>query len=162
MSVERVKEYFLREYGLDQIVQETEQSSGTVPEAARAIGTEECRIAKTLSFFVGESVVLVVVAGDARVDNRKYKDTFGTKAKMLPFERTEELTGHAAGGVCPFAVPEGVQVYLDESLRRFPSVYPAAGSANSHVEMTMSQLDQFIPHSRWVDVTKIPETDLSE
>lgn len=157
MSVERVKDYFKREFGEENIVRETQESSATVAEAAQAIGTEERRIAKTLSFFLGEEVILIVVAGDARVDNRKYKDTFGLKAKMLPFERTEELTGFAPGGVCPFGAKEGVRIYLDESMKRFPSVYPAAGSGNSHVHMTMTEMEHYIPFTAWVDVTKLPE-----
>lgn len=156
MSVELVKQYFKKEFGLDNIVKETDQSSATVAEAAKAIGTEECRIAKTLAFALENQVILIVVAGDARVDNKKYKQTFGFKAKMLPFNLTEELTGFAPGGVCPFGVKAGVDIYLDHSLKRFPSVFPAAGSGNSHVEMTMAELEHFIPFKEWVDVTKLP------
>ncbi len=156
MSVERVKAHF-EALGLSEMVVETEESSGTVAEAARAIGTEEQRIAKTLSFLLGDEPILIVVAGDAKVDNRKYKDTFGQKAKMISYDLAEELTGHAPGGICPFGVKEGVRIYLDESMRRFPSVYPAAGSANSHVHVTLEELDKYCNHSGWVDVTRIPE-----
>jgi prolyl-tRNA editing enzyme YbaK/EbsC (Cys-tRNA(Pro) deacylase) len=156
MSVERVKEYFKKEFGREDIVQETKESSATVAEAAKAIGTEECRIAKTLAFALKDQVILLVVAGDARVDNKKFKETFGLKAKMLAFDLTEELTGFAPGGVCPFGVKEGVEIYLDDSLKRFPSVFPAAGSGHSHVEMTMAELEHFIHFKEWVDVTKLP------
>lgn len=157
MAVQQVKQYFKDKFGLDDIVRETDASSATVAEAAAAIGTEERRIAKTLSFLLRDEVILIVVAGDARVDNRKYKDTFGQKATMLPFDQTEELTGHAPGGVCPFGVRDGVKIYLDESMKRFESVYPAAGSGNSHVHMTMAELEHYIPFEAWVDVTKLPE-----
>ena len=156
MSIERVKEYFKKEFGREDLVVETEESSATVAEAAKAIGTEECRIAKTLAFAFKEQVILLVVAGDARVDNKKFKETFGIKAKMLAFDRTEELTGFAPGGVCPFGAKAGVKIYLDDSLQRFPSVFPAAGSDHSHVEMTMTELEHFIPYAGWVDVTKLP------
>ncbi|MFZ2256829.1 MAG: YbaK/EbsC family protein [Clostridiaceae bacterium] len=159
MSVERVKSHF-KALGLDDIVIETAQSSGTVQEAALAIGTQECRIAKTLSFLQGETAVLVVVAGDAKVDNRKYKDAFNQKASMIKFDQAEELTGHAPGGICPFGVNEGVLIYLDESLRRFDSVYPAAGSSNSHVHLTIEELEKYCPTQGWVDVTKVPEEDV--
>ena len=111
--------------------------------AAKALGCEEARIAKTLSFMLGERVILVVAAGDVKVDNRKYKDFFGGKAKMLAREDTERLTGHAAGGVCPFAVSDGVEVWLDESLKRFSTVYPACGSASSAIELTPAELENF-------------------
>lgn len=156
MSVERVKAHF-KELGLNDIVVETAQSSGTVQEAAAAIGTEEQRIAKTLSFLQGDTAVLIVVAGDAKIDNRKYKDTFNQKASMIKFDQAEALTGHAPGGICPFGVKEGVHIYLDESLRRFASVYPAAGSSNSHVHLTIAELEKYCQPKGWVDVTKIPE-----
>lgn len=159
MSVEQVKAHF-ETLGLKNIVVETSESSGTVQEAAAAIGTQEQRIAKTLSFIQGEAAVLIVVAGDAKVDNRKYKDTFNQKAKMIRFDEAEELIGHAPGGICPFGVKEGVRIYLDESLRRFTSVYPAAGSANSHVHLTIEELEKYCNLEGWVDVTVIPEETL--
>lgn len=156
MSVELVRTYF-RNLGIEDIVVETEDSSATVAEAAKAIGTEEKRIAKTLSFVLGEETVLIVVAGDAKVDNRKYKETFQQKARMIDFARAEELTGFAPGGICPFGVRPGVKVYLDDSLKRFESVYPAAGSSNSHVHVTLPELERYSQFQGWVDVTKLVE-----
>ena len=115
------------------------------------------RIAKTLSFHVGDDVVLIVTAGDTKINNSKYKAQFGTKAKMLSFEEVEPLIGHGVGGVCPFAVNEGVVVYLDESLKRFETVFPACGSANSAIEMTMEDLEKYSGYKEWIDVCKIPE-----
>ena len=132
MSIEKVKEYF-RQYGMEDRVWEKEHSSATVEEAAEALGCEPQRIAKTLSFQAGDRVVLVVTAGDRKIDNKKYREQFGCKAKMLKFEEVEDLVGHAVGGVCPFAVKEGVEVYLDESLKRFETVFPAAGSSISMI-----------------------------
>lgn len=153
MSVERVKEY-LAAYGAAERVREFDVSSATVELAAKALGCEEARIAKTLSFMLGERVILVVAAGDVKVDNRKYKDVFGGKAKMLAREDTERLTGHAAGGVCPFAVSDGVEVWLDESLKRFSTVYPACGSASSAIELTPAELENFSRAKGWTDVCK--------
>ena len=154
MSIERVKEYFAGLDLADKIL-EFEVSSATVALAAQALGCEECRIAKTLSFHQGDKVVLIVTAGDVKIDNAKYKATFGTKAKMLAFEEAEPLIGHAVGGVCPFAVNEGVEVWLDESLKRFDTVFPACGSSNSAVELTPGQLEQYASNCLgWVDVTK--------
>ena len=136
MSIEKVKEYF-RQYGMEDRVWEKEHSSATVEEAAEALGCEPQRIAKTLSFQAGDRVVLVVTAGDRKIDNKKYREQFGCKAKMLKFEEVEDLVGHAVGGVCPFAVKEGVEVYLDESLKRFETVFPAAGSSNSMIELSI-------------------------
>ena len=153
MSVERVKEY-LAAYGAAERVREFDVSSATVELAAKALGCEEARIAKTLSFMLGERVILVVAAGDVKVDNRKYKDFFGGKAKMLAREDTERLTGHAAGGVCPFAVSDGVEVWLDESLKRFSTVYPACGSASSAIELTPAELENFSRAKGWTDVCK--------
>lgn len=155
MSIERVRDYFETQGIADRIL-EFETSSATVALAAQALGTEECRIAKTLSFHVEDSVVLVVAAGDAKIDNAKFKAAFHTKAKMLSFEEAEPLIGHAVGGVCPFAVNEGVQVYLDESLKRFATVYPACGSSNSAIEMTMEELEKYSGYETWVDVCKLP------
>lgn len=154
MAIERVREYF-RTKGMEDRIREFETSSATVALAAQALGCEECRIAKTLSFHVGEKVVLVVAAGDAKIDNPKYKAFFGTKAKMLSFDEAELLIGHAVGGVCPFAVNEGVEVYLDESLKRFETVFPACGSSNSAIELTMEELETYSGFEAWIDVCKL-------
>jgi len=156
MSIEKVRAYFEKK-GIAEKIQEFEVSSATVALAAQALHCEEARIAKTLSFHVKERVVLVVTAGDAKIDNQKYKAFFETKAKMLAFEEAEELIGHAVGGVCPFAVNEGVEVYLDESLKRFETVFPACGSSNSAIEMTMSELETYSNYIQWVDVCKLPQ-----
>ena len=154
MSVSKVKEYFAA-FGMEDRVLEFPVSSATVELAAQALGCEPGRIAKTLSFHVGEQVVLIVMAGDEKIDNPKYKARFGTKAKMLAFEEAETLIGHAVGGVCPFAVNEGVQVYLDESLKRFDTVYPACGSSNSAIGLTIPELEKYSNSLGWVDVTKL-------
>lgn len=153
MALERVKEYF-KKYGLEQKIQEFEVSSATVELAARALHCEPQRIAKTLSFMLEEKAVLVVAAGDAKIDNPKYKAKFGKKAKMLSPDEVETLVGHAVGGVCPFAVNEGVEVYLDMSLRRFDSVFPACGSSNSAIELTIAELEEYSGYAEWVDVCK--------
>ncbi len=153
MSIERVKRYFA-DLGLADKVLEFAVSSATVALAAQALGCEECRIAKTLSFHQGDKVVLIVTAGNVKIDNAKYKGTFGVKAKMLGFEEAEPLIGHAVGGVCPFAVNEGVEVWLDESLKRFDTVYPACGSSNSAIELTPGELERYSNCLGWVDVTK--------
>lgn len=153
MSIERVRAYF-RSYGIEDRIQELDHSSATVLLAAEALGTEPCRIAKTLSFLVNGSPILIVAAGDARIDNAKYKAFFGTKAKMLSPEEAVGLVGHAVGGVCPFAVNDSVTVYLDQSLRRFSTVFPACGSANSAIELTIPELEQYSDCKEWVDVCK--------
>lgn len=153
MSIEKVKEYF-RQYGMEDRVWEKEHSSATVEEAAEALGCEPQRIAKTLSFQAGDRVVLVVTAGDRKIDNKKYREQFGCKAKMLKFEEVEDLVGHAVGGVCPFAVKEGVEVYLDEPLKRFETVFPAAGSSNSMIELSIEELERYSHSLQWVDVCK--------
>lgn len=153
MSIEKVKDYFAR-YGLQGRVQEFPVSSATVELAAQALQCEPCRIAKTLSFLVGETPVLIVAAGDAKIDNPKYKAQFGTKAKMLTPEQAQTLVGHAVGGVCPFAVNPGVAVYLDVSLRRFETVFPACGSSNSAIELTIPELERYAAPKGWVDVCK--------
>ncbi len=158
MSMEKVKAYFAQ-FGMEQRVLEFEVSSATVELAAQAAGVEPKRIAKTLSFLVGDTCILIVAAGDARVDNKKYKDRFGAKAKMLAHDDVPEYIGHAVGGVCPFAVKEGVKVYLDESLKRFETVFPAAGSANSAIELTIPELEQYSKFDGWVDVCKDWRTD---
>lgn len=153
MSIEKVKEY-LGQYGLQDRVQEFPVSSATVELAAQALHCEPCRIAKTLSFLVGERPVLIVAAGDAKIDNPKYKAQFGTKAKMLTPDQAEQLVGHAVGGVCPFAVNPGVEVYLDASLKRFETVFPACGSSNSAIELTIPELERCSRCTAWVDVCK--------
>lgn len=154
MAIEKVREYF-KTQGMEERIQEFEVSSATVALAAQALGCDENRIAKTLSFHVGEKVVLIVAAGDAKIENPKYKAFFGVKAKMLAYEETEELIGHAVGGVCPFAVNEGVEVYLDESLKRFETIFPACGSSNSAIELTINELEQHSGFISWIDVCKI-------
>ena len=156
MSVEKVREY-LKPYGVADRMREFEVSSATVELAAMAVGVEGARIAKTLSFKVGEEPILIVAAGDAKVDNSKYKHFFGTKAKMLSPDEVETLVGHAVGGVCPFGINDGVKVYLDESLKRFETVFPACGSSNSAIEMSMEDLEKYSGYEQWVDVCKLPE-----
>lgn len=156
MSIEKVRGYFT-ELGIEHKIMEFSVSSATVELAAAALGCEGARIAKTLSFKVAEAPILIVAAGDARIDNAKYKARFCTKAKMLTPDEASELVGHAVGGVCPFAVNEGVTVYLDESLKRFDTVFPACGSSNSAIELTIPELEQYSGFAEWVDVTKLPE-----
>ena len=153
MAIEKVREYFAR-YGMADRIREFDVSSATVELAAQALGCEPRRIAKTLSFHVGGRAVLVVAAGDARVDNQKFKAQFGAKAKMLRPGEAEELIGHAVGGVCPFAIEDGVATYLDESLRRFDTVFPACGSSNSAIELTIAELERYSNYASWVDVCK--------
>lgn len=153
MSIERVRAYF-QMLGMEDRIQEFAVSSATVELAAQAVGVEAARIAKTLSFHDGEGCLLIVAAGDARVDNRRFKDTFHQKARFLTPEEAVAFTGHAVGGVCPFAVGDAVAVYLDESLRRFDTVFPAAGSSNSAIELTCDELFRFSNARCWVDVCK--------
>lgn len=154
MSIERVRAYF-RDWGMEDRVLEFDVSSATVELAAKALNCEGCRIAKTLSFRAGEKCILIVAAGDTRIDNHKYKARFQTKAKMLSHEEAEKEIGHAVGGVCPFAVNEGVEVYLDESLRRFETVFPACGSSSSAIELTCDELEKYSKCIGWVDVCRI-------
>lgn len=153
MAIERVKEYF-SQYGIENKIQEFDVSSATVELAAAALHCEPCRIAKTLSFMVNEHAILVVAAGDAKIDNKKYKAQFGTKAKMLTPDEVETLIGHGVGGVCPFGINEGVAVYLDESLKRFGTVFPACGSSNSAIELSMEEMEKYSGYTSWVDVCK--------
>ena len=153
MSFERAAAY-LTEKGYGDRVIETDKSSATVQEAADALGVEPARIAKTLSFVTPAGPILILAEGTARVDNRKYKDTFFTKAKMIPFEDVEPLIGHAPGGVCPFGIKDGILVYLDESLRKFDVVYPAAGNGQSAVRLTVDELFEVSNAEGWVDVCK--------
>ena len=153
MAIDRVKAYF-REFGMEQRVRELTVSSATVELAAAALHCEPQRIAKTLSFMVNGHALLVVTAGDAKIDNPKYKARFGTKAKMLSPQEAETLVGHAVGGVCPFAVNEGVEICLDVSLKRCATVFPACGSANSAIELTIPELERYSGCAEWVDVCK--------
>ena len=153
MSLDRARMH-LMQYGLEGRIQEFGQSSATVELAAKAVGCEPARIAKTLSFVTPAGPILILAEGTARVDNRKYKDTFFTKAKMIPFEEVEPLTGHAPGGVCPFGINDGVLVYLDESLRKFDVVYPAAGNGQSAVRLTVEELYEVSNAEGWVNVCK--------
>ncbi len=156
--IEKVKEY-LKRFGMDGKIIELPVSSATVELAAKALSVEPCRIAKTLSFRAGDKVVLVVAAGDARIDNRKFKEFFGAKAKMLSADEAETLVGHAVGGVCPFAVNEGVGVYLDVSLKRFKTVFPACGSSNSAIELAPGELAEYASNFMgWADVCKSAES----
>lgn len=154
MAIEKVKEYF-RKYDMEEKVLEFDVSSATVELAAEALHCEPCRIAKTLSFFVGEEPILIVTAGDAKIDNAKYKARFGKKAKMISAEEVETVIGHGVGGVCPFAVNENVTVYLDESLKRFTTVFPACGSSNSAIELTIEEMERYSGYKEWVDVCKM-------
>lgn len=153
MSIEKVRSWFAQ-YGAADRILEFPVSSATVELAAQALQCEPCRIAKTLSFAVHDTPILIVTAGDAKVDNAKYKARFGVKAKMLSHEDAALRIGHAVGGVCPFAVNEDVQVYLDVSLRRFQTVFPAAGSSNSAIQLTIPELERFSGFLDWVDVCK--------
>ena len=153
MAIEKVKEY-LKGFGMEGRVRELGESSATVELAAQALHCEPCRIAKTLSFRVEGRAVLIVAAGDAKIDNPRYKARFGTKAKMLTPQEAETMVGHAVGGVCPFAVPADVAVYLDESLKRFETVFPACGSSNSAIELTIPELETTSRCAGWVDVCK--------
>lgn len=156
MSIEKARAY-LRKCGIEDRVREFDVSSATVDLAAAALGVAGERIAKTLSFKTGEGCVLVVAAGDARIDNRKFKDKFGIKPKMLPAEEVLDLVGYAVGGVCPFGINSGVPVYIDRSVLRFETVFPAVGSANSAVEVSPEELFKFSGATDWVEVSKLPE-----
>ena len=155
MSLEKAKAY-LAEKGYADHVIELEDSSATVQLAAQALGVEPGMIAKTMSFLIGEEAILILTEGTAKVDNRKYKDTFHMKAKMIPFEEVESWIGHAPGGVCPFGIKEGIKVYLDESLKQFDTVYPAAGNDHSAVKLTIAELEEVAGAAGWVNVCKEP------
>ena len=154
MSIEKVKEYF-KQYGMEDKILEFNTSSATVELAAQALNCEPCRIAKTLSFKINDKVILIVAAGDVRVDNPKYRAFFHTKSKMLPCDDVLKFVGHDIGGVCPFAVNDGVEIFLDNSLKRFETVFPACGSSNSAIELTPEQLEKYCNNAHWVDVCKI-------
>lgn len=156
MSLEKAKKYLETKGLLDHVI-ELHESSATVALAAEALGVEPGMIAKTMSFLQGDKPVLILTEGTAKVDNRKYKDTFHIKAKMIPYEEVETLIGHAPGGVCPFGINDGVEVYLDESLKAFDTVYPAAGNDHSAVKLTLPELESAAGAIGWVDVCKEPE-----
>ena len=153
MSIERVRTYF-KQYDMENRIQEFNVSSATVELAAQALNCEPKRIAKTLSFMLNGNAILIVTAGDAKIDNHKYKEKFGAKAKMLSADEVETLVGHAVGGVCPFGINEGIEVYLDESLKRFDTVFPACGSSNSAIELSPQELEKYSGFNEWVDVCK--------
>jgi prolyl-tRNA editing enzyme YbaK/EbsC (Cys-tRNA(Pro) deacylase) len=153
MSIERVRGY-LQRWNRDKDIIERDASTATVLEAANALGVIPARIAKSISFKRGDTAMVIVLAGDMKLDNRKYKDHFGIKAKMLTPGETLQFTGHAIGGVCPFGLPPGVPVYLDVSLKRFATVFPACGSGNSAIELTMDELDEYSQNKEWVDLCK--------
>ncbi len=156
MSIEKVREY-MKQYNMDDKILEFDVSSATVDLAAQALGIAGQRIAKSLSFLVDEKAVIIVTAGDGRIDNKKYKAEFLCKAKMLTPEQVDEMIGHKIGGVCPFGINDDVKVYLDESLKRFETVFPACGSSNSAIELTIPQLENLSGYVKWVDVCKLPE-----
>lgn len=153
MSLQSVREYF-KKWGIENQIMEFSDSSATVAEAAAVLGCEEKEIAKTMSFKIDEKTILIVMAGDAKIDNRKYKDEFHTKAAMLKGDEVEAMTGHPVGGVCPFGVKEGVTIYLDESLKRFEKIYPACGSRNSAIGLSTEELERYSNYTKWVDVCK--------
>ena len=156
MPIERARKH-LERHGLGDQIMEFEESSATVELAAKAVGCEPARIAKTLSFDVDGEVILIVCAGDARIANPKFKAAFHQKPRMLKAEEAEARIGHAVGGVCPFGVKDGCDIYLDESLRRFDTIFPACGSSNSAIELTPEQLEETTPGSKWIDVCKLSE-----
>lgn len=153
MSLVKVKEYF-KNFNMEDRIIELDVSSATVPLAAKALNCEEKEIAKSMSFKIDDKVIIIVSAGDARIDNSKYKAQFHKKASMLKFDEVEELTGHEVGGVCPFAINDNVTVYLDESLKRFTKVFPACGSANSAIGLSLEELEKYSNYKGWIDVCK--------
>lgn len=158
MSLEKVKEYF-KKYDMDDKIIEFNDSSATVKDAALRLNCEDELIAKTLSFKVDDKVILIVLSGNVKIDNSKYKQIFHTKAKMLSFDEVEELIGHKVGGVCPFAINNNIDVYLDESLKKYEYVYPACGSANSAIKLTIMELEKYSNYKSWIDVSKLIESD---
>ena len=157
MSIENARAH-LAKYGKDKDIIEFSTSSATVKEAAADLNTEEGRIAKTMSFMLSDGPIVILAAGDGKIDNRKFKDRFHEKAKMISPCDVENIIGHPIGGVCPFGVKENVRVYLDESLKRFDYVYPAAGSRNSAIKLTIPELEETSEYQEWIDVTKLPES----
>lgn len=161
MAIEKVRAYF-SQFDMQDRIRELDASSATVQLAAQALDCEGCRIAKTLSFDVHGRTILIMAAGDAKIDNHKYKMLFGAKAKMLSADDVEARVGHGVGGVCPFGIKEGVDVYLDESLKRFETVFPACGSANSAIELTIPELEKYSNSKSWIDVCKAWQTDAAQ
>ena len=157
MSIENARAH-LAKYGKDKDIIEFSTSSATVKEAAADLNTEEGRIAKTMSFMLSDGPIVILAAGDGKIDNRKFKDRFHEKAKMISPCDVENIIGHPIGGVCPFGVKENVRVYLDESLKRFDYVYPAAGSRNSAIKLTIPELEETSEYQEWIDITKLPES----
>lgn len=153
MAIDKVKEYF-KQYNMEDKIKEFDVSSATVELAARALGCDGKRIAKSLTFLVDDKAIMIIAAGDAKIDNPKYKAIFSTKAKMLSYEQVEEYIGHTVGGVCPFAIKDSVTVYLDESLKRFDTVFPPCGSSNSAIELTIPELEKYSNYTSWIDVCK--------
>jgi len=153
MAIEKVKEYFSK-FDIEDKIIELEESSATVELAAEALGTKPERIAKTLSFMVNNKPILIVMAGDTKIDNSKYKLEFATKACMIDRDKVEDFIGHGVGGVCPFGINTGVAVYLDESLKRFETVFPACGSAKSAIELTIPEIEKYSNYIKWIDVGK--------
>lgn len=153
MAIEKVKEYF-KQFHRENDILEFEVSSATVELAAKALNCEEALIAKTLSFLVGEQPILIVTAGNMKIDNSKYKKTFHKKAKMIPFNDVEKIIGHETGGVCPFGINDGIDVYLDESLKQYEYVYPACGSSNSAIQLNIKELEEYSNYKEWIDVCK--------
>lgn len=156
MAIEKVRDY-LKKFDADSRIIELSESSATVDLAAHALGVEGARIAKTLSFIVHDKPILIVTAGDAKIDNKKFREFFEIKAKMIDKDSVEDIIGHDVGGVCPFGVNEGVDIYLDNSMKRFKTLFPACGSSNSAIELTIKEMEEFIPYMAWIDVCKIPE-----
>lgn len=156
MSIEKGRAYF-RQFGMEDRVREFDVSSATVELAALALGVDGARIAKTLSFKKDDSCMLILAAGDARIDNHKFKEKFHMKAKMLAPDEVLSLVGHPVGGVCPFGINDGIDVYLDESLKRFETVFPAVGSGNSAIELDLDELYKYSNAIEWLDVCKLPE-----
>ena len=154
MAIDKVKEYF-KKYNMDNRIKEFDVSSATVEQAAKALNTEGKRIAKTMSFRLKDRIILIVLAGDAKISNSKYKALFHEKAHMLGFDEVETIIGHPVGGVCPFAINDGIDVYLDESLKRFETVFPACGSTNSAIELKIKELEQYSNYISWIDVSTI-------
>ncbi len=154
MAIDKVKEYF-KQFGIENRILEFDVSSATVELAAQALGCEPERIAKSLTFKVNDECIMIIAAGDVKIDNPKYKATFQCKATMLSADEALEFTGHAVGGICPFAIKDGCKVYLDESLKRFDFVYPACGSSNSAIKLTIEELEKYSDYISWVDVCKI-------
>jgi len=151
MSIDKVKKY-LAQYNVEKRIQEFDVSSATVELASKALNCEPARIAKSLAFMLSDKPIIIVIAGDIKISNSKFKQQFKTKAKMLTFEETEKLVGHKVGGVCPFAINDGVDVYLDISLKNYESVFPACGSSNSAIELTIEELERFSNYKEWIDI----------